>query len=66
MKVTLSIYDISGRRTRVLVNGQTKAGRYLTDWNGKDNQGGQVAAGIYFVRLDTDDATVTKKVVLQR
>ncbi len=66
MRVCLSIYDISGRLARTLVNGQTRAGRYLTDWNGKDNQGKQAAAGIYFVRLDSEDATVTEKVVLQK
>jgi hypothetical protein len=33
-------------------------------WNGRDNNGRQVATGIYFVRLVTGSLDMTKKLVM--
>jgi hypothetical protein len=33
-------------------------------WDGRDSRGNQVGSGVYFYRLRTDQATLTKKMVL--
>jgi flagellar hook assembly protein FlgD len=43
-----------------------KAGRQLVEWDGKDESGEEVASGVYFYRLQTQDFTQTKKMVLIR
>jgi uncharacterized delta-60 repeat protein len=49
--VSLAIHDVSGRRVRVLQEGALAAGRHQRFWDGTDEQGRSVAAGVYFVRL---------------
>jgi len=63
-KVTLSIYNILGQKVKTLVRGYQKAGYREVAWDGKDNNGREVASGIYFYRLETEDYIQTKKMVL--
>jgi hypothetical protein len=41
-------------------------GYYTLFWNGCDDIGRKVAAGIYFIKFDTDDYQKIEKVVLLR
>jgi hypothetical protein len=66
-RVGLRIYDVSGRLVRRLVDETSVApGRYEVSWEGRDDVGRQVAAGIYFYSLATDDGTETKRMTLVR
>jgi hypothetical protein len=47
----LVVYDVLGRRVRVLANGRVMSGRTELDWDRKNENGVPVAAGIYFARL---------------
>jgi photosystem II stability/assembly factor-like uncharacterized protein len=57
--VTLIIYDILGREVATLVNEQLKPGTYEYEWNGSN-----FASGIYFYKLETEDFSQTRKMVL--
>lgn len=57
--VTLKIYDILGREIRTLVNSEMIAGEYIVDFNGSD-----LPSGTYFYRLETNNFTDTKKLIL--
>jgi hypothetical protein len=62
--VELSIYDVSGRLVRALVsNPSHAAGRYSVPWDGRDNAGRPVAAGVYFARLTVDNDSSASKMV---
>ncbi|WP_456429831.1 FlgD immunoglobulin-like domain containing protein [Rhodocaloribacter sp.] len=50
-QVELSIYDLSGRRVRTLVDGRQNAGVHTVVWDGRDARGQATASGIYFYRL---------------
>ncbi|HKQ59021.1 MAG TPA: FlgD immunoglobulin-like domain containing protein, partial [Candidatus Eisenbacteria bacterium] len=50
-QVDVSIYDVTGRRVKMLVGSQLEPGRYETSWDGRDDQGQRVAHGLYFVRM---------------
>lgn len=52
--VRLAIHDAAGRRVRTLVNAPLAAGRHSFAWDLRDDTGGAVRAGAYFVRLDCD------------
>ncbi|MCK4585368.1 T9SS type A sorting domain-containing protein [candidate division WOR-3 bacterium] len=60
--VSMSIYDVSGRRIRSLVTGDLCSGALL--WRAEDDGGRRVKSGIYFVRLRVRERIVTKKLVL--
>ena len=49
--VRLQIFDITGRQVSVLVNSTQEAGWYDLHWSGKDASGKNLAAGMYFARI---------------
>ena len=64
-QVNLRIYDLAGREVKTLVYGEiVKAGRKEIVWSGRDNSGRQVAAGVYFYKLDTGQFSDTKRMTL--
>jgi hypothetical protein len=62
----LAIYSVDGRRVRLLGNQRWEMGRYEMTWNGKDDDGGTVAAGTYFVRLKTATEVKVQKITYTR
>ena len=52
-EVTLKIYDINGRITRTLTDGQQTTGWHSVQWRGKDDSGNSVSTGVYFARVQT-------------
>lgn len=64
-RVTLKIYDISGRLVRVLVDRELSRGRHAgVRWDGRDDRGAAVASGVYFYQLVSPAWVDTKKIVL--
>jgi hypothetical protein len=64
--VSLSIYGVGGRRLARLLNGVPMVGEQVVWWDGRDHRGQRVASGIYWVRLETEDGTRSRKVTLLR
>ena len=62
--VQLSIYDVQGRLIRDLFEGPKNTGVFEIEWDGRDNRGGEVVSGVYFVRLAGETANATMKIVL--
>jgi hypothetical protein len=48
--LAVSVYDVAGHRVRLLHNGPIRAGETSLRWDGRDDDGRSVAAGIYLVR----------------
>lgn len=63
---TLEVFDLLGRRVRVLVDGEQLAGPHAATWDGRDGAGRLVANGVYLVRLRTGDASATRRVSVLR
>ncbi len=57
--VTLKIYDILGREVKTLVNEMQNAGSYNIEFNASN-----FASGVYFYRLESDNFTDIKKMIL--
>ena len=49
--VRLRVYDVLGRAVRDLVSGELPAGTWGAVWNGLDDRGRPVAAGVYLYHL---------------
>ncbi len=62
--VEIVIYDVMGKEITTLVSDQQTAGSYQTQWDGKNSQGIQVAAGMYFYQLSFNGSAETKKMLL--
>jgi hypothetical protein len=65
-RVTLTIYNVAGQKVKTLVNRMQSAGMYSADWNGKDDQGRNVASGVYFYRLDSENFKAIRKMIVVR
>jgi hypothetical protein len=65
-RVSLSVYDLSGRLLATLADEVRDAGPFVRTWDGKTDSGVEAAPGVYFVRLATRDLAVSKKVILMR
>ena len=61
--VRLAIFDLAGRRLRDLASGLLPAGNHRVAWNGLNDGGHAVGAGIYFARLDLPGRSLKTKVV---
>lgn len=64
--VDLVVLDVLGRRVRTLATGDAPAGRSDVVWDGLDDAGAPVPAGVYVLRLAAPDAVVTRRVVVAR
>ncbi len=62
--ITLSISDVSGRLVKTLISENKPAGEYSIIWNGKNEFGKKVNAGIYFYTLTTNSKSITRKLVI--
>jgi len=62
--VKLEVFNLKGQLTASLMNGNMTAGTHTVTWDGRDNSGDDVASGVYFYRLLTDDETLSKKMLL--
>jgi hypothetical protein len=62
--IEISVHDISGRLVRTLSNDYRHAGEFSIYWNGRDDSGGEVSSGVYFIRLKAGDFEATRKVTL--
>jgi len=57
--VKLTIYDLTGRVVETLVDGQLNAGNYAYDFDASN-----IASGVYFYKLQSDNFTDVKKMML--
>ena len=60
-QVHVTLYDVLGRRVRQLWQGPLQAGRHRLLWDGKDDQGHDVAAGVYVYQLKLNGLVEAKK-----
>jgi hypothetical protein len=63
-ETTLSIFDLLGRRVKLLSSGMLVAGNHAFIWNGTDDAGMIVTSGVYFYRLDSAESSQTRRMVL--
>jgi hypothetical protein len=65
-RVTLVVYDVTGRVVRRLLDAEMPVGESDVTWDGLDESGQPVANGLYFYRLKAGDASRTGKLAVLR
>jgi hypothetical protein len=64
--VRVEVYDLLGRRVRVLADGRREAGLHRARWNGRGGGGSPAASGVYIVRVKAGGTTQSQKMTLVR
>lgn len=64
--VRLEVFDAAGRQVRTLVAGSQNAGTHAIDWDGRNDGGALVPAGLYLYRLETEGLTSERKMLRVR
>ncbi len=62
-EASLVIYNVMGQKVKTLHSGSLEKGTKNFKWNGTDNAGKQVASGLYFYQLKTQNNMQTKSVI---
>lgn len=63
-RLNLSIYNTRGKLVRTLYAGKIMPGEHQLTWDGRDDKGQATASGIYFLKLKSDRASRTIKMVM--
>ena len=64
--VSLEVFDVTGRRIRTLAAESMTSGNHEITWDGTDESGSRVAAGVYLYRLRAGELTATRRMVVIR
>ncbi len=63
----IEVFDVAGRRVRALLDATMDAGPHAATWDGRDDAGSRVAAGVYLARLTAlGRSSTVRMVVLDR
>ena len=65
-RTELAIYGVTGRRVRSLLEEDLPAGTHRAAWDGRDDAGDQVPAGVYFLMMTNAGEILTRKTVIMR
>ncbi len=64
--VLLEIYDIQGRKIKILIHKHHSPGKYSVNWNGENDQGIHAGSGVYFYVMRTEKHSAAKKMIYLR
>jgi flagellar hook assembly protein FlgD len=65
-QVELIIYNILGQQVKVLIDAHQNAGYKAVHWDGRDDDGNEIASGLYFYKIKTPKYSESKKMILLR
>jgi hypothetical protein len=63
-RAKLAVYDVTGRRVRVVLDEDLPEGDQRRSWDGRDETGRRVSGGTYFAELTAGETTETCRLVL--
>ncbi|MCK4806586.1 MAG: T9SS type A sorting domain-containing protein, partial [Candidatus Aegiribacteria sp.] len=61
-KVEITVYDVSGRMVETILDGTVESGSHSVTWA----PGDEITSGVYFIRLRTDEGTLTRQAMVIR
>ena len=65
-EIGLAVYNLTGQKVATLVHGLREAGAYTLRWDGRDDDGRELASGVYLYRLEAGERVETRKLLLLR
>jgi hypothetical protein len=64
--VSVRLFNVAGRVVQVLEDRPLSRGAHTVVWDGRDRRGSPVGAGVYFVRLEVDSESLTRRLIRVR
>ena len=64
--VAVAVFDVAGRKVRTLAADRFAAGLHQIAWDERDDRGNRVLSGVYFVRMQANEFTASRSVVISR
>ncbi len=64
--VQLVVYDLLGRKVRTLVDKKMTPGSHTVVWNGVSDNGNPVSSGVYFYKLQSENYSNVRKMILMK
>jgi flagellar hook assembly protein FlgD len=58
-----AIYDLTGRRLRTLHRGTLARGLTTLSWDGRDERGSELGAGVYLLRLSAAGSSAVARII---
>lgn len=58
----ITVYDVSGRMVETILDGTIESGSHIVQWA----PGNEISSGVYFIRLITDEGTLSRQAMLIR
>ena len=65
-KTTLIIYNQRGQKVKTLLNKPMQFGSNEIVWNGIDDNGNELASGVYFVKMNNGNYVQSNKMILMK
>jgi hypothetical protein len=65
-RLQLCVFALDGRKVATLLDGPVTTGFHQIIWRGEDDRGTALPSGIYFARLRSDAADLTRKILLTK
>ena len=65
-EIDLAVYNLTGQKFATLAQGLREAGTYTLRWDGRDDDGRDLATGVYLYRLEAGEQVETRKLLLLR
>jgi flagellar hook assembly protein FlgD len=65
-RATVEVLDLQGRRVAKVFEGSAEAGSRVIDWDGRSSEGAEAGPGVYFVRVVSEGASATTRLVKLR
>lgn len=63
-QINIVIYDFNGNKVRSLFNQNCQPGKYSMKWDGTNDDGTKVSAGMYFYILMADNQKMSRKMII--
>jgi hypothetical protein len=61
--VRLQVFDLNGTIVKTLVDRMVPAGQHEITWDGSTNSGKAINDGVFFIRLQTNNAVITRRII---
>ncbi|MDF1545848.1 MAG: cohesin domain-containing protein [bacterium] len=62
--VQMTVFNVLGRKVKVLIDGRLPAGSHIITWDGRDDNSHPVASGLYLYRLVAGNESESRKMML--
>ena len=63
--LSIVIHDIMGKQIKRILSGNQMAGQNSIPWDGTNNKGETVSAGVYFFSIEAEGYLETKKMIIK-